>query len=281
MSFDPEKALRREGAAAASGYVLAPLLRLYIAEGRFPRNVPIRLEGGDPDRAPNDWFWPSTHPTMPERKLYLYLTQPEKWEPEPWSYEGRMSVTVGSIEHSITQFALDDLGILQRPTGICPACLREYGPEIGQCSEPGAVDPVLKRRGHLDGAIITPQLGLTGLDIKTINHFAAAKIPDGPTSEAALMWLKTKHPYYYGQMQEYMAISGLRLMVMLFLGMGFPWVIKEIHVAYDEAYVTALEAKYRRVRAAVASGATPEPCCGVRSPEAASCAATGCTIRIV
>jgi hypothetical protein len=281
VSFDPEAAIRREGVSAAAGAVLAPLVRMYVAEGRFPKNTMIRIDGGEPDRKPNEWFSPSTHPTMDERKLYLYLTQPEQWEPEPWGYEGRMSVTVGTIEHSIIQMALDDLGILQRPTGTCPVCRVPCGLGPGECSEPGVIDYELKRRGHMDGVVLTPSLGMTAMDIKTINHFSAAKIPDGPTSAKALEWLKEKHPYYYGQMQEYLALSGLRLMIMLFVGIGFPWVMKEIHVEYDPAYVLALESKYRRVRKAVEWGSIPEPCCAVRSKEAASCAAKGCTIRTI
>lgn len=268
----------REGASASDGYVLAPLVRLYVAEGRFPRTT-ITLEGGNPERAPSDWFSPSTHPTMDERKLYLYLTQPEKWHPEPWSYEGRMSVTVGTLEHSIVQMALRDLGVLQMPTGTCPACRRPHGLAEGQCSEPGVVDYELKRRGHMDGVVITETYGMSGFDLKTINHFTAGKIPEDPKGLPAIEWLKEKHPYYYAQMQEYMALSGLRLMIMLFVGMGFPWIMREIHVEYDPLFVLRLENKYRKVRKYVEWGSMPEPCCAPRSKEAQSCPATSCLIR--
>jgi hypothetical protein len=269
----------REGDMAAAGAVLAPLVRLYVAEGRFPRNTKINLPGGNPDRDPDDWFHPSTHPTMGARKLYYYLAQPDRWDPEPWGYEGRMSVTVGTLEHAIVQMALEDLGILVPPKGTCPCCSRPYGPGDDECGEPGVADPVLKRRGHMDGIVMTPDLGMTGFDLKTINHFSAAKIPDGPDQPATLEWLKEKHPYYFGQMQEYMALSGLRMMVMLFVGMGFPWVMKEVHVQYDPAYVVALEAKYRKVREAVAAGMPPDPCCHFGSKESKSCAAVGCAIH--
>ena len=281
MSFDPDAAMRREGVSAASGYVLAPLVRLYITEGRFPRNTVIRLEGGDPDRKANDWFWPSTHPTMDVRKLYQYLVDPEAWEPEPWSYQGRMSVTVGTLEHEIVRMALTDLGILQVPQGTCPACNRPYGPEIGQCMEPGVIDPVLKRRGHMDGVIVTPRLGMTGYDLKTINHFGIKSIPEDPADPGTIRWLIEKYPYYYGQAQEYMALSGLRMVVILFIGIGFPWDTKEIHVPYDPGYVVRLEAKYRAARDAVAAGVPPEPCCPPFSTEAKKCAASSCPIKLM
>jgi hypothetical protein len=254
-------------------------VRLYIAEGRFPQNTQIVLPGGNPDRAPDDWFHPSTHPLMDARKLYHYLTQPDRWESEPWGYEGRMSVTVGTLEHSIVQMALDDLGVLQRPTGTCPCCGSPYGLAEGECGEPGVSDPELKRRGHMDGVVMTKPLGVTGYDLKTINHFTAGKIPDGPDSPAALAWLREKHPGYFAQMQEYMDLSGLRLMVMLFIGMGFPWVMKEIHVEYDPVFAVGVRAKYRQVRQAVEDGIPPEPCCAPRSTQAKGCAATGCKIK--
>lgn len=276
---DLDNLFAREGDMASQGAVLAPLVRLYMAEGRLPVNTRITLPGGNLERDPDDWFHPSTHPTMPERKLYYYLAQPKLWTPEPWGYEGRMSTTVGTLEHSIVQMALRDLGILIPPQGTCPCCGRSYGPADDECGEPGVADPVLKRRGHMDGIVMTQTYGMTGFDLKTINHFSAAKIPDGPTSPEALAWLKEKHPYYFGQMQEYMALSGLRLMIMLFIGMGFPWVMKEIHVEYDPGYVVALEAKYRAVRQAVAHNEPPHPCCVIGSKESKSCPATGCAMR--
>jgi hypothetical protein len=280
MTFDPEAALRREGDTATTGAVLAPAVRRYIAEGRFPRNTKIVLPGGDPNREPDDWFHPSTHPTMTARQLYYYLMEPKLWEPEPWGYEGRMSVTVGTLEHAIVRMALEDLGFWQRPKGTCPCCQRPYGQGEGECDEPGVADPVLRRRGHMDGVILTPQLGMTGYDLKTINHFAVGKIPDDPAGLPAIEWLKTKHPYYYGQMQDYMALSGLRKVVMLFIGMGLPWHLKEIHVDYDPAYVIALEAKYRLVRQCVEAGEPPqELCCPPFSKEAAACPATSCMIK--
>ena len=279
MTFNPEAMLRREGDSAARGAVLAPLVRLYLSEGRFPRNTKIVLPGGDPDRKPDGWFHPSSHPTMDARKLYFYLTRPDMWHPEPWSYEGRMSVTVGTLMLGVARMALEDSQVLQMPKGTCPCCERPYGLGEGECDEPGVADPVLGRRGHMDGVIMTRALGMSGYDLKTINHFGVRNIPDGPDSREAIEWLIEKHPYYYGQMQEYMALSGLRLVVMLFIGMGLPWTMKEIHVEYDPAYVLALESKYRLVREAVAAGEPPEACCPPFSNEAKACPASACPIK--
>lgn len=271
--------MRREGSSVENGEVLAPLVRLYIAEGRFPRNTSVVLPGGDPERSPDGWFHPSTHPTMPARKLYYYLAKPDMWHPDPWGFEGRMSVTVGTLMHGVVRMALEDLNILQMPQGTCPCCERPYGLGKGLCDEPGVADPVLGRRGHMDGVIMTQRLGMTGYDLKTINHFSVSKIPPGPESPKALQWLIEKHPYYYGQMQEYMALSGLRKVVMLFMGMGLPWLIREIHVEYDPQYVIELEAKYRLVREAISAGAPPEACCALFSTEAKACPASACAIK--
>lgn len=276
MTGDP---FAREGVSASAGYVLAPLVRLYMIEGRLPHNTKIVLPGGNLDRTPDDWFHPSTHPTMGARKLYHYLATPQRWESEPWGFEGRMSTTVGHVMHGVVAMILEALGILQKPQGACPCCGREYGPADDQCGEPGVADPVLRRRGHMDGIIITPSLGMTGYDLKTINHFSVAKMPEDPKAPETIRWLIEKHPYYYGQMQEYMALSGLRTMVMLFAGMGFPWHMREIHVEYDPAYVVALEAKYRAVREAVAAGVPPVPCCDFGSKESQSCPAVACAMR--
>jgi hypothetical protein len=274
VSVDYEKLLRQEGASASSGAVVAPLLRLYLTDGRFPKGRKVEIPGGDPSRKPDGWFHPSSHPTMPARKLYHYLAEPDRWEPEPFEAEMRMSVTIGSLMHGVVRMALEDIGLWQAPVGLCPACNRPYGPGAGECDEPGVCDPVLGRRGHMDGVLLTPQLGMTGYDLKTINHFAVQKLPDMDVE-----FLKVKYPYYYGQFQDYMAMSGLRTIIVVFAGMGFPWTFKEVHVPYDEQYVVALEAKYRAVRQAVAEGTPPAPCCEFGSKQSRACPAMACAMK--
>jgi hypothetical protein len=270
---DYDKLIGTEGLHAAEGAVVAPLLRLYLSRGDFPTGKKLEMPGLG-SREPDGWFHPSSHPTMDERKLYHYLAEPKLWVPEDFSFELRMSVTVGTLMHGIVQVILEDLGLWQMPTGTCPCCNRPHGRRRGQCSEPGVWDPVLGRRGHMDGVLLTKQFGMVGYDLKTMNHFSIAKMPDMDCD-----YMRAKHPYYYGQMQEYMALSGLRMMVMVFMGMGLPWHIREVQVPYDEQYVMELEAKYRRVRAAVAAGQPPDPCCGPRTPQSKSCSASNCYIK--
>jgi hypothetical protein len=69
------------------------------------------------------------------------------------------------------------------------------------------------------------------------------------------------------------------MVVMLFMGMGLPWLLKEIHVEYDVHYALQLEAKYRLVRQAVEAGEPPEICCPPFSKEAVACPATTCPIK--
>jgi hypothetical protein len=275
VNVDYEKILRREGDSLSSGAVVVPLLRMYYGQGRFPEGKKIAMPGGDPSRKPDGWFHPSSHPTMPARKLYYYLTEPDHWDPQPFPMEARMSVTVGSVMHGINRVALEDLGLWQEPKGTCPACSRPYGPSEGECDEPGVIDPVLGRRGHMDGVIMTDRLGMTGYDLKTINHFSVSKMPD-----MDLEYFRGKFPYYYGQFQDYMAMSGLRMIVCVFMGIGLPWEMREVHVPYDEAYVVALEAKYRLVREAEKNGTPPEHCCSSGSKQAKECPASRCIVKL-
>jgi hypothetical protein len=273
VTVDYEKLLRREGASASSGAVVVPLLRMYLTEGRFPTGRMLEIPGGNPTRRPDGWFHPSTHPTMAPRKLYHYLTQPDRWEEEPFSAEGRMSVTVGTMVHGWMRMALTDLGLWQPPKGVCPACERPYGTGEGECDEPGVCDPVLGRRGHMDGVLLTPQLGMTGYDCKTVNHFGIKKIPDMDAG-----YFRLNYPKYYGQMQDYMSMSGLRKIIVVFAGIGFPWEWREVHIDYDPQYVVELEAKYRLVREAVAKGEPPVNCCH-GGKEALVCPAMSCPMK--
>lgn len=271
--IDFDRIIAQEGDSASSGAVLVPLLRLHLAEGNFPKGKKIDMPG-EGSRKPDGWFHPSSHPLMDERKLFHYLKYPERWEPEPFSIESRMSVTVGTLMHGVCRVILEDIGVWQAPTGTCACCGRPHGTRRGQCDEPGVCDPVLGRRGHMDGVLLLRQLGMVGYDLKTINHFSVAKMPD-----MDLAYMRAKHPYYYAQMQEYMALSGLRLMVMVFLGIGLPWHMREVHVPYDPAFVLQTEAKYRRVRAALESGVPPVACCSPGSAASKECAALSCELK--
>lgn len=73
---------------------------------------------------------------------------------------------------------------------------------------------------------------------------------------------RKKWPYYWSQQQRYQRQTGRRGSVVIFMEMSYPWVMREFHVPYDVAYNAEIDAKYRRVRQAVADQAPPI-CCGL------------------
>lgn len=244
--------IRRMGADAHSGDVIAPMLRMYLDRGKWPRNFTVKLPGGDPQRAPDGYFHPSTHPTKSASELYKYLTDPEGYaaSQDPFSAEARMSVTVGSVLHSLVETILEDIGMWKLPDGDCPCCKRPYGRGKGKCGEPGVADEVLGRRGHMDGVLDTSK-GRVVFDLKTINPFRLGKAKPGTE------FFKTEWPYYYAQVQDYMEMSGIHKSIVLFMGIGYPWKMTEYELDYDEEYTNDFLRKYRRVRDAVESGNIP------------------------
>ena len=74
---------------------------------------------------------------------------------------------------------------------------------------------------------------------------------------------RRRFPEYYAQNQEYMRMSGRRMVIVLFMYMGFPWEMAEIHVPYDPAFAGAIRDKYLAVRQAAADQ-RDLGCCGLK-----------------
>jgi len=91
---------------------------------------------------------------------------------------------------------------------------------------------------------------------------------------------KLKWPKYYGQAQDYMALTGKTKALVLFMAMSEGWKMIEFTIPRDDLYIARLEAKYRTVRRHVEWG-TPPPvaCCSTRAA-ARKCPATACPVKI-
>ena len=259
------------------GLVLTPLFHAYLYDAKFPPKFTVTFERHLTPRQPDGWFHPSTHPLMPERMLYYYLTEPERWEPEPFEFAGALSVTMGTATHDFMEMCAYDLGILVKPTGTCVCCGRPHGFKKGECREPGASDSRVMSRGHMDGVLDVPGWGMGGFEFKTSNQRKLYGIDN-----LDVVKFREKWPQYYAQVQNYMHITGLRRFIVFFLGMGFPWETKEFVIEYDVFYCTTLENKYLRVLEAAKSGRRPDPCCAPRSALSKTCCARRiCDIPVI
>lgn len=269
---------RRVAEGAHKDLLLKPLVAAKLRKATWPAAT-IHLPASNPGRDKSHvdgWLHPSTHPTMGERQLYYYLTDPEGWEPEDFSMESRISMTMGTMMHEFIQNIMLDADLLIRPAGTCINCKREHGKRKGQCDEHGVIDEVLRSRGHMDG-IVHPRIKMAGFEYKTSVMTSLRTVEDLDTEAYRAKW-----PYYYAQNQEYMRMSGLREFIVLFQGIGTPWDMREFHVPYDPEYVLGIEKKYKSVWDHVRAGVVPaEDCegCKPRGKMARECGATNCLIK--
>jgi hypothetical protein len=165
----------------------------------------------------------------------------------------------GTIYHEVIRQALVQLGVVVPVReGVCPACGLS---QPISCREHGALDAATHSRGHLDGILCfeprTPgqlppghrtDLGrpghfaterVWGFEAKTIKKEILYKVPD--MDEA---FFRERWPDYWWQVQEYMRLTGLRQFIVLFIGLGNPWDLREYHVRYDPMAAMQIEAKY-------------------------------------
>lgn len=256
---------------------LVPVIENAVRECAFPDPFTVTFAGYTATRKPDGWFHPSTHPTLDERQLYFYLAEPDKWTDSEFDYGPRMSVLMGSACHELFQHVLIEIGVLAKPRGTCVCCMRPHGFGPGECNEWGVRDDTLKRRGHMDGLIEDglPSWGDGIWDLKT----CAPPVIRG-IAHNDLAVFKTKWPKYWAQAQEYMALTGKRQAMVLFLAMSEGWDMREFTIPRDDAYIARMEAKYRSVLQHVESGQVPiVPCCS-GGATARKCPAAACSVKI-
>lgn len=263
-----QPAFRRMAQMVSQDVFLVPLIEAYLRSAKFPKvfNVTFRDEGQE--RKPDGFFHPSTHPEWPERMLFYYLTEPEKMIPEEIAAENRMAMLMGTGVHDIIQVCMIDAGILLKPTGTCVCCGKTHGRRKNECNEWGAIDPVLGRRGHMDGILEIEGWGRGPFEFKTISDKATRGL-----EHHDLEWLKERKPGYYKQVQDYLDMTGYQKAMIVFGILGFPWRLVEIEVPIDYQFLSKHRAKYQSVRTAEKDGVLPDPCCAIGSKTAKTCPA--------
>ncbi|MGW7100348.1 hypothetical protein [Streptomyces sp. NPDC054838] len=275
MSFTPSF---RRVVALSQDLALVPLIENAIRKCAFPETFTVTFRGYEAIRKPDGWLHPSTHPLMDERALFYYLTQPDAWQENDFEYGPRMSVLMGSATHELFQHVMIRMGLLIPPKGICVCCLRPHGTGAGECNEWGVRDDTLGRRGHMDGLLQLPGWGETGdgiFDLKT----CAPPVIRG-IAHNDLEAFKRKWPKYWAQAQEYMALTGKRQTLILFLAMSEGWDMREFTIPRDDAFIARLEAKYRAVRAYVKEGTPPPVACCSGGAATRRCPTTACPVKI-
>lgn len=253
----------------ARGLLVKPVLHTYLYDAKFPEFT-LTFAKQDMERAPDNYFHPSTHPLMHERALYQYLAHPDTFPVEKKQYMGTLSVTIGKVMHEFFQICLTDAGIRPPHLQVCKVC-----PPIRQCKEAGVVDLEVGERGHVDGMLSFVGFpNVPSEKMEPVWEFKTSADNFGRLSgmeDLDLEAFKKKWPVYYGQQQSYMRMSGKPFSIVLMMEVGYPWTMREFHIPYDMAYSTNVVNKYRRVRQAVADQ-RPPICCGQKGcPSAITC----------
>lgn len=242
----------------SKGDVVKPQLKTFLFEAKFQDEFSVRFKKGDSNRPPDGWFWPSTHPVWPERMLYTYLTEPETLPREERRYMNTLSLTMGTAVHGFIETCLEQIGLRPKTLNTCTMCSH------GECSESGVFDAETKSRGHMDGVLDLSRL-LRGN--KILHEISAFEFKTLSTPQAiqrleaeGVDYYRKKWPEYYAQNQEYLRLSGLPSIVVLFMRMGYPWTMVELHIAADPIYQRDQRDKYLRVREAAEATVAPDCC---------------------
>ena len=228
---------------AAQGCLVKPVLVQFLTSREAFR---LTIRTAKPlERVPDGWFHPSAHPGLSVSQLHAYLTGPPPPPEEDPDYIARMSVMFGTIYGEVVRQALVQLKIMVPVRqGTCLAC--GY-PQPRHCREHGARDAATRSTGHLDGIVAFSSLNawsyaseeVWGFELKTIKVF---RLLDAPDMDPA--YFRERWPDYWWQVQEYMRLTGLARYIVLFVGLGNPWELREYHVPADPVAAYEIETKY-------------------------------------
>jgi hypothetical protein len=235
---------------ASRGLLVKPLLTGYLYDAKFP-DFSINFVNHSMNRPPDGWFHPSTHPLWTERQLFWYLTKPDEMVPEIKDYMGTLAVTLGTAMHGFVQNCLG-------PRGVGVMTEAEVYCEDAEAGSRGSMDGLLEFQGKAP----------LGLEFKTSTPLKLRKLDDFDLETYRQKW-----PDYYAQNQEYLRMTGLIGMVVLFMSLSYPFEMREIYVPFDPFFANETRQKYLRVRQAVADQREPDPCCSIRSTMARACPA--------
>lgn len=140
---------RRALSSIARGDLMIAPIKSYLYDPNFPE-FEVKV-GGLGARTPDYHFHPSEHPGWNERSLYLWMTRPDLIAAEPMDPTGVLSMTAGSIWHSIIGHIVTELGLV---TAL----------------EVPVEDPARRTRGKMDGVMVGGNeiFELKGLAVDTV-----------------------------------------------------------------------------------------------------------------
>lgn len=249
---DPAKrTFKRMLKGAQQNEILVPVIRSLLYAPDFDSfEVPV---AGFTERLFDGWFHPSTHPLWSEKMLYVYLTDHDMIEKEPFDPLGTMSVTQGNFWHSFFQNLLFHNGFVRDST--------PEGKSTHDRVELFVEDWDTNTRGSMDGVLNSDKLPIEfdeGLELKTMVSSKLSKCPrTSPTDPILLDWFREKCGVYYAQAQEYLRMSGLSVQRVIIIALEYPFEMIEIAVPFDQIFSQRVVEKYRRVIQAVADGVPP------------------------
>ena len=241
------------------GTVLNPLLHSYLYEASIPEAFSVYFHRHSMKREPDGWFHPSEHPLWPARKLWLYARDPASCIVLPKEYMGALSVTIGTAVHSFIQMCLHDMGVLVMVE-------RKVNGQVELLPEHAVEDLALRSLCSMGGLLTlkSPARHMVG---QPFESNSSTIMPPPTLKDLDLEAFKKTWPDYYVQVQEYMRMSGLRVAVVLFMAMGYPWELREFHVPYDPIIAQGVAEQYRLA----VQPDMPQPCCAPGSKTAKAC----------